>query len=78
MDEFCVSSGITHQCSLPHSPQQNGTTERLNQTLNSKVRSMLHGAGPLQALWGEALEAAAHVNNFSSCAKLTGVTPEET
>ena len=77
MDEFCASSGITHQGSLPHSPRQAGTAERLNTTLNSKVRSILHGAGVPQALWGEAPAAAVRVKNLSPCAKLTGVTPEE-
>ena len=33
--------GIRHELSVPHSPQQNGVSERINQTLVETARSMI-------------------------------------
>ena len=37
--DFCAQEGI-----VPHTPQHNGTSERLNRALLQRVRSMLHSA----------------------------------
>jgi hypothetical protein len=41
LSAFFRSKGIIHQYSAPYSPQQNGSAERLNRTLNDRVRAML-------------------------------------
>nr|GEX44240.1 retrovirus-related Pol polyprotein from transposon TNT 1-94 [Tanacetum cinerariifolium] len=51
--------GITHQTSVPRSPQQNGVVERWNQTLMEAAHTML-----IFAIWAEALKAKADIGIF--------------
>jgi len=44
-EEFCKKCGIAWQKTTPYTPQQNGVTERMNETLMERARSMLSGAG---------------------------------
>ena len=44
-------------------PQQNGVTERMNQTLMEKVRGILSQVGLSKAFWAEALSYAVHLVN---------------
>jgi transposase InsO family protein len=37
---FFKSKGITHQTSVPHTPQQNGRAERFNRTLLEKAEAI--------------------------------------
>src|SRR5206468_5923045 len=53
--QFCVEKGILHTVSPAHLPQYNGVVERMNQSLNQMVRSMLEEAQAPQALWDYAL-----------------------
>ena len=46
--EYCRRHGIKHVKTIPHTLQQNGTTERINQTIMEKVRSMLSNSGFLR------------------------------
>ena len=39
--EFCNSNGITHNFSVPRTPQQNGVVERKNRTIQECARTML-------------------------------------
>lgn len=57
--------GITHQTTVPYTPQQNGRAERLNRTLMEKTRAMLLEAKLAQELWGEAVVTANYVRNRS-------------
>ncbi|KAJ0392280.1 hypothetical protein ATCC90586_011623 [Pythium insidiosum] len=45
MKAICQKSGIIHQKTVPHSPQQNGMAERMNRTIVEKARSMMHYKG---------------------------------
>nr|GFC53887.1 putative ribonuclease H-like domain-containing protein [Tanacetum cinerariifolium] len=47
--------GISHQTSVPRSPQQNGVVERRNRTLMEAVRTMLIFAKASLFLWAEAV-----------------------
>ena len=38
---YLTKEGIRHELTIPHSPQQNSTAERLNRTLVEAVRTML-------------------------------------
>ncbi len=40
---YLKSKGVTHELTVPKTPQQNGTAERLNRTLVEMTRSMLVG-----------------------------------
>lgn len=40
-NKFLKDAGIRHQTTVPHSPQQNGRAERMNQTIVGKARCLL-------------------------------------
>ena len=44
-EELCRKSGIKRHRTCAYTPQQNGTTERMNQTIMDRVRSMLSETG---------------------------------
>ena len=51
--KFCVSKGIFHQFTNPHTPEQNGTSERLNRTLIESAKSMIFHANIPLKFWAE-------------------------
>jgi hypothetical protein len=60
--------GVQHQYSDPYTPQQNGVAERLNRTLQERVRAMLSNAAMSKSVWGEAVTTAAYLINLSPTA----------
>eukprot|EP00171_Calliarthron_tuberculosum_P022031 IDg22031t1 len=60
---FLQSQGIKHELTVPYTPQQNGVSERMNRTLMSLVRSMLHHKSVEKRFWAEALATAVYVRN---------------
>lgn len=54
---------IDGDLSPTYTPQLNGTTERLNKTLQFRIRAMLLDSGLPPTMWVLAAEAAAHVCN---------------
>ncbi|GJT24404.1 retrovirus-related pol polyprotein from transposon TNT 1-94 [Tanacetum coccineum] len=55
LDGWFESVGISHETSVPRSPQQNGVVERRNRTLMEAARTMLIFAKAPLFLWAEAL-----------------------
>ena len=49
--DFCDAKGIKRELSAPHDPPQNGTAERMNRTIQEKVRSMLSHAALPHGFW---------------------------
>ena len=60
---YLKEKGIRHELTVPHSPQQNGVSERMNRTLVESARSMISHAGLSNIFWAEAISAAAYVRN---------------
>ena len=60
---YLKERGIRHELTVPHSPQQNGVSERMNRTLVESARSMIAHAGLSNIFWAEAISAAAYVRN---------------
>ena len=52
--KFCSEKGISHQFTVPYSPQQNGVPERMNRTFMEGARSMLYQANLPLEFWAEA------------------------
>ena len=52
---YCRQKGIRLESSLPHTPQQNGVSERINFMLMSKTRTLLAETNLPKYLWGEAI-----------------------
>ncbi|CAI7823551.1 unnamed protein product [Closterium sp. NIES-53] len=55
--------GIQHQLMVPYNPQQNGTAERFNRTLQEGVRTLLGRAGLPDPFWVTTLRQVALVKN---------------
>jgi transposase InsO family protein len=76
MRSFCSQRGIIHQTSVPYTPQQNGAAERLNRTLEERMRALLLEAQLPHDLWAEALLTATYLRNLSPTRNNTA-TPRE-
>ncbi|GJT43173.1 retrovirus-related pol polyprotein from transposon TNT 1-94, partial [Tanacetum coccineum] len=59
---YYESVGITHEKTVPKTPQQNGVVERQNRTLVEAARTMLIFSKGLMFLWAEAVATAFLVN----------------
>lgn len=75
-ESFLKVEGILHQKTVPYTPEQNGTVERMNRTIMEKVRAMLYESGLPKTLWREAAVTASYLINRSP-ATSTGLTPYE-
>ncbi|GJU50112.1 retrovirus-related pol polyprotein from transposon TNT 1-94 [Tanacetum coccineum] len=74
LTEFCESVGITHNTSIPRTPQQNGVVERRNQTLIEAARTMLIFIKAPMFLWAEAVATTCYTLNRSLVHTLHGKT----
>ncbi|GJR59510.1 retrovirus-related pol polyprotein from transposon TNT 1-94 [Tanacetum coccineum] len=74
LTEFCESVGITHNTSVPRTPQQNDVVERRNRTLMEAARTMLIFAKAPMFLWAEAVATACYTLNRSLVHTLHGKT----
>lgn len=75
--KLCKSHGIFQQYTVPHTPQQNGVSERKNITLVECARSMLQGKGLSNTFWAEAINTAIYLKNRSPTRYLGFKTPFE-
>lgn len=69
--DFLQQNGIIHETTVPHTPEQNGVSERVNRTLIEKTKCLLQASGLIEHLWGEA------ITDLSPTAALQNMTPEE-
>ena len=60
---FFLSRGITHQTSVPCTPQQNGYAERFNQTLLEKAEAIQQHTCLPRSFWQDAVETALYIYN---------------
>lgn len=74
---FLTQKGITHECSAPYTPQQNGRAERELRTIMESARSMLYAKDIPTNLWAEAVSCAVYVLNRSSSSQTVNVSPYE-
>jgi len=73
---WCKDKGIKIQQTAPYSPQQNGMSERLNQTLMELARAMLIARKMPEYLWAEAVSHTTYLRNQAPTHALQGTTPE--
>ena len=74
---YCKNNGIQQQFTVPHTPQQNGVTERKNRTLVECARSMIKGKNLSNDFWDEEISTAAYLKNRSPTKILEKKTPFE-
>ena len=72
---YCKNTGIQQQHTAPHTPQQNGISERAGRTLMNIVRCMLDGGRLPHFLWGELCCTAVYITNRLPHARLNNETP---
>jgi Reverse transcriptase (RNA-dependent DNA polymerase)/Integrase core domain/GAG-pre-integrase domain len=76
--DHLMEHGITHQLTVPYTPQQNGTAERLNRTLLNSTRSMLKHMNCDKLFWAEAVNTACYIKNRVTTTGLpNNTTPHE-
>lgn len=76
-EKFLRQSGIVHQKTNAHCPEQNGMLERLNRTVVEKVRCLLYDANLGKEFWAEAVYTAVYLRNRSVVKGLNNKTPYE-
>lgn len=69
------SLGVTHQTTVPKTPQQNGRAERWNRTILDKTRSCLVNANLPNNWWAKAVSAMIYVSNRTE--NSNGIIPWE-
>lgn len=74
---FCKSKGIVIEFIPAYNPELNGVSERLNRTLQDKMRSMLIDSQMTDEFWGDAIMVATYLTNRSPTEVLNGKTPYE-
>jgi transposase InsO family protein len=77
LTQFYESIGISHQKSIPRTPQKNGVVERRNRTLVEAARTMLIFSKAPMFLWAEAIATACYTQNRSLIYPLHCKTPYE-
>ena len=75
--EHLHKAGTIRRLTVHDTPEYNGVTERLNQTLIEKVRVLLHNSGLPKFLWGEALNYVTYIKNRTWTKSLPNATPHE-
>ncbi|GJU18462.1 retrovirus-related pol polyprotein from transposon TNT 1-94 [Tanacetum coccineum] len=65
LTDYYESVGITHEKTVPRTPQQNGIVERRNRTLVEAARTMLIFSKAPLFLWAEAVATACYTQNRS-------------
>ncbi|GJU33362.1 retrovirus-related pol polyprotein from transposon TNT 1-94, partial [Tanacetum coccineum] len=74
---YYESVGITHEKTVPRTPQQNGVVERRNRTLVEAARTMLIFSKASLFLWAEAIATTCYTQNRSLIHTRHNKTPYE-
>jgi hypothetical protein len=77
VQSYLSTKGIKHDITMLDTPQHNGVTEHMNQTLLDKVRAMLLNATLPESYWFNTLQHAVHIHNVTPTHTLKDLTPEE-
>ena len=74
---FCTSNGIKQTFTSPHTPQQNGVSERYWRTILNMTRSILFAAKLSDKFWVRAADTACYIRNRSISRNNIQKTPYE-
>ena len=83
-DQYLSGVGIQRKLTVPKTPEQNGTSERLNRTLVEACRTMLIESRLDVRFWAEAIATVVYLKNRSFCRSvndtpfrmITGIRPD--
>ena len=76
-EAYCKKYGIRLEKTPPKTPQLNGLAERMNRTIEERVRCVLSHAKLPKSFWGEAIMAVVDIVNLTPSIPLEGAIPEE-
>lgn len=76
-DRYLTAHGISRRLTVPHTPEQNGVSERKNRTLFDTARCLLIQSGLPLSFWAEAVNTANYIRNRCPTKTLNGMTPYE-
>lgn len=76
-EQYLKRAGIVHQRTNPHTPEQNGMSERMNRTVIEKARCLLFEADMSKIFWAEAINTAIYLRNRCIARGLELKTPYE-
>ena len=76
-ESYLSNEGITHQKTIPKTPEQNGVAERFNRTIMETVRCLLSDSELEEEFWAEALMTATYIRNRCINSFLGNRTPFE-
>ena len=62
-EEYLDEEGISHEFSVPYTPQHNGIVERKNRTLIEAARTMLDEYKISDQFWAKAINTTCHAIN---------------
>lgn len=77
LQKILKDCGIKHQLTTPYAPEQNGTAERMNRTIQEKARCMLIDATLDKKYWAEATSTAVYLINRCPSKAINNRIPEE-
>ena len=73
--DYCKTTGIQQQFTAPHTPQQNGISERDGRTIMDMTRCLLNEANFPKHLWGELAAIAVFLINRLPHKAIEGDSP---
>ena len=76
-NEYCTTQGIRMEKTILGTLQENGVAERMNRTLNERVRSIRLHAGLPKTFWANAISTAAYLINRELSISMEFRLPEE-
>ena len=68
-------NGTIQKFSAFYTPEQNGLTERMNQTLSALANAMLEDSKLPKSFWTDAMSTATYVTAYSPSSALSGGVP---
>ena len=77
LESFCANNGIILECSVAHTPEQNGVAERANRKVEDKLCTLMKDAAAPDFLWADAGAIATYAINRTISVSSGGVTPFE-
>ncbi|CAB0042859.1 unnamed protein product, partial [Trichogramma brassicae] len=77
VQELLSEHDITHERTVVHTPEQNGSAERENRTVVEAARTVLQSSEFPVSFWAEAIKTVTYVLNRTSTSSVKGKTPFE-
>ncbi len=75
LEKYCAESGIKLEFTVPHTPKQNGVTERTNRKILDKGQTIMKDTGAPDFLWANAFVTVIYAMNHTISSRAGDRTP---